>query len=101
MDRGKGVEKIRGEKHKSSEAKHILGRMKSNSDFIERGQLHCDILREGRNTRKKKKKILSFASYKNRIAIFGASHCWIFLTHNTSKLRNLAQNFRSIGLSHP
>ena len=56
MDRGKGVEKIRGEKHKSSEAKHILGRMKSNSDFIERGQLHCDILWEGRNTRKKKKK---------------------------------------------
>ena len=56
MDRGKGVEKIRGEKHKSSEAKHILGRMKSNSDFIERGQLHCDILREGRNMRKKKKK---------------------------------------------
>ena len=100
MDRGKGVEKIRGEKHKSSEAKHILGRMKSNSDFIERGQLHCDILWEGRNTRKKKK-TLSFASYKNRIAIFGASHCWIFLTHNTSKLRNLVQNFRYIGLSHP
>ena len=40
----------------------------------------------------KPKEKLSFVSYKNHIIIFGASHYWIFLTHNTSKLRNSAQN---------
>ena len=50
--------------------------------------------------RKWDKEKLSFFSYKNYIAIFGASHCWIFLTHNTSKLGGSAQNLRSIGLSH-
>ena len=44
----------------------------------------------------KPKEKLSFVSYKNHIIIFGASHYWIFLTHNTSKLRNSAQNHTHI-----
>ena len=98
MGRGKEVEKIRREKHESSEEKHILRGKKSNPNFIKMGQLHCGILEEGKNMKKedKPKEKLSFVSYKNHIIIFGASHYWIFLTHNTSKLRNSAQNHTHI-----
>ena len=76
MGRGKEFEKIRREKHESSEEKHILRGKKSNLNFIKMGQLHCDILEEGKNMKKedKPKEKLSFVSYKNHIIIFGASH---------------------------
>lgn len=84
MGRGKEVEKIRGEKHESSEEKHISGEKKSSLNFIKRGQLHYDILGEGRNTKKedKPKEKLLFVSYKNHIVIFRASHCWTIIQVN-------------------
>ena len=45
------VGKIREEKHESKEEKYFLGRKKSSPDFIERGQIHCDVLGKCRNLR--------------------------------------------------
>lgn len=55
MGEREGVGKIRGEKHESSEKKYSHGRKKSILVFIERGQLHCDVLEKCRDLRNEAK----------------------------------------------
>ena len=44
MGEREGVGKIGEEKHESREDKYFSRRKKYNSDFIKRGQIHCDVL---------------------------------------------------------
>ena len=52
MGREWGLKKLGERNTRIVSGKHILGRNKSNLDFVQRGQLHCEILGEGKNTKK-------------------------------------------------
>ena len=52
MDEREEVGKFREEKYESRKEKYFMGRKKSSPDFIERGQIHYDVLKKCRNLRK-------------------------------------------------
>ena len=52
MGEREGIGKIGEEKHESREDKYFSRRKKYNSDFIKRGQIHCDVLWICRDLRK-------------------------------------------------